>query len=187
MDAVDKILAQWGEARPDLDVRAMGPVGRLARLAHHFSGEMAKTFRAHGLNAAGFDVLATLRRTPSHALTAGELMVSMMITSGTMTNRIDQLEKAGLVCRTADPNDARKAVVKLTDQGQTLIDAALVDIDGLSHEEAAEKFTISADNLFSASSKDNLVRVEFSKNKLATVISLSEGTFLMGLFKMSLK
>ena len=127
MDAVDKILAQWGEARPDLDVRAMGPVGRLARLAHHFSGEMAKTFRAHGLNAAGFDVLATLRRTPSHALTAGELMVSMMITSGTMTNRIDQLEKAGLVCRTADPNDARKAVVKLTDQGQTLIDAALVD------------------------------------------------------------
>lgn len=127
MDAVDKILAQWGEARPDLDVRAMGPVGRLARLAHHFSGEMAKTFRAHGLNAAGFDVLATLRRTPRHALTAGELMASMMITSGTMTNRIDQLEKAGLVCRTADPNDARKAVVKLTDQGQTLIDAALVD------------------------------------------------------------
>lgn len=127
MDAVDNILAQWRKARPDLDVVAMGAVGRVSRIAHHFSNEMGKTFSKHGLNAAGFDVLATLRRTPPHALSAGELMASMMITSGTMTNRIDQLEKAGLVCRTSDPNDARKAVVRLTDQGQNLIDIALVD------------------------------------------------------------
>lgn len=127
MDAVDRILSQWHIARPDLDVSAMGPVGRLGRLAHHFSRETGEVFARHGLNAAGFDVLATLRRSPPHALTAGDLMTSMMITSGTMTNRIDQLAKAGLVCRTADPDDARKTVIQLTGKGFELIDKVLVD------------------------------------------------------------
>lgn len=127
MDAIDRILTQWHLARPDLDVSAMGPVSRLNRLALQFSRKMGNTFAEHGLNAAGFDVLATLRRSPPHALSAGELMSAMMITSGTMTNRIDQLAKAGLVCRTADPDDARKAVIKLTEQGFELIDKALAD------------------------------------------------------------
>lgn len=126
-DAVDRILDQWSQARPDLNVSAMGPIGRLGRLAHHFSREMGEIFALHGLNAAGFDVLATLRRSPPHALTAGKLMTSMMITSGTMTNRVDQLAKAGLVCRTADPEDARRAVIKLTQAGFDLIDTMLAD------------------------------------------------------------
>lgn len=125
MDAVDQILAQWNAARPDLNVRAMGPLGRFKRVAQIFNREMSVTFEKYGLNAAGFDVLATLRRTPPHALSAGELMSSMMITSGTMTNRIDQLAKSGLVRRTADPKDARKAVVQLTEAGRSLIDQAV--------------------------------------------------------------
>jgi len=60
-------------------------------------------------------------------LSPGELMASMMITSGTMTNRIDQLAKQGLVTRTTDPNDARRAVVKLTKKGFDLIDAAVAE------------------------------------------------------------
>tara|TARA_R100001369_G_scaffold91387_1_gene132557 strand:- start:1687 stop:2187 length:501 start_codon:yes stop_codon:yes gene_type:complete len=128
MDAVDRILKQWCIARPDLDVGPMGPIGRLSRVAHGLSRSMATTFAHHGLNAAGFDLLATLRRSPRpHALPAGELMSSMMITSGTMTNRIDQLVKAGLVERRADPDDARRAVVTLTPQGFDLIDKAIAD------------------------------------------------------------
>src|SRR5690606_31756607 len=50
----------------------------------------------------------------------------------------------------------------------------------LTDELAAEKLTVSADNRFSANSKESLVLVEFSKNKLAIVISRSEGTFLIG-------
>ena len=42
------------------------------------------------------------------------------------------------------------------------------------------KFITSADNLFCASSKDNLVRVLFSKKRLAMVMSRNEGTFLIG-------
>src|SRR5205085_451840 len=53
-------------------------------------------------------------------------------------------------------------------------------------DELAVKFSESADKRFSASSKDMRVRVEFSKNKLTTVISRSEGTFLTGRCKTSL-
>ena len=51
---------------------------------------------------------------------------------------------------------------------------------------AAEKLITSAESLFSASSKDRRVRVLFSKNKLAIVISLREGTFLIGRLMTSL-
>lgn len=126
MDAVDRILQQWRQARPDLDVSGMGPIGRLSRVFHHNSRRMGETFARHGMNAAGFDVLATLRRAePPHALSPGELMNAMMITSGTMTNRIEQLAKQGLVTRIADPKDARRAVVKLTRKGGDLIDMAI--------------------------------------------------------------
>ena len=147
MDAVDKILEQWRQARPDLDATAMGPVGRLSRVFHHNARRMGETFAKYGLNAAGFDVLATLRRSgPPHALSPGELMASMMITSGTMTNRIEQLAKAGLVTRTSDNKDARRAVVKLTPKGFDLIEDAIADhvetqqalLAALSEEEVAQ-------------------------------------------------
>jgi len=128
MDAVDQILRQWGEARPDLDVAPMGVVGRISRISRHMSRAMEETFAAHGLNGPGFDVLATLRRSrPPHALSPGELIAQMMISSGTMTNRIDQLELAGLVTRSVNPRDARGAIVGLTDGGFAVIDAAVTD------------------------------------------------------------
>lgn len=106
----------------------MGPLGRLGRVRHHAGRRMEETFARHGLNAAGFDVLATLRRAPPpHALTPGALMDQMMITSGTMTNRIDQLAKAGLVSRAPDPSDARRALIALTPQGFALIERVLDD------------------------------------------------------------
>jgi DNA-binding MarR family transcriptional regulator len=147
MDDVDKILDQWRDQRPDLDTSAMGPIGRLVRLAQLLSRQMGKTFAHYDLNISSFDVLATLRRSaPPHRLSAGELMASMMITSGTMTNRIDQLEKVGLVSRTPDPNDARRALVGLTPQGYALIDQAIAShvetqtdlVSGLTEKELAQ-------------------------------------------------
>ena len=54
-------------------------------------------------------------------------MANTMVTSGTMTNRIDQLVKAGLVERIQNPNDGRSVLVGLTRQGRKVIDAAVAD------------------------------------------------------------
>ncbi|WP_420346645.1 MarR family winged helix-turn-helix transcriptional regulator [Pelagibius sp.] len=126
MDHVDRILAQWRRERPDLDVDPMGLIGRTKRLALFLTRGMEKTWADYGLNDASFDVLATLRRSgPPFRLSPGALMASTMVTSGTMTNRIDQLEKAGLVERARNPEDGRSFLIALTDKGFDVIDAAV--------------------------------------------------------------
>ena len=128
MDHVDQILKQWNRERPDLDVDPMGLIGRVKRLYHHLCQEMEKTFAEHGLNLASFDVLATLRRSGEpYRMSPSELMASTMVTSGTMTNRIDQLVKSGYVERISNPTDGRSFLIGMTDEGFAVIDAAVTD------------------------------------------------------------
>ena len=125
-DAVDQILAQWHKERPDLDVSPMGTIGRTTRLASHLKKAIGKTFAKFGLNPGEFDVLATLRRAGHpYQLSPTELFKSMMVSSGTMTHRIDRLEKAELVLRVPDPSDRRGTLIQLTDKGFSLIEAAV--------------------------------------------------------------
>ena len=147
MDHVDKILEQWHRERPELSIAPMGTIGRIKRIHQHLMLGMAKTWAAHGLNAASFDVLATLRRSGSpYALSPGELMASTMVTSGTMTNRIDQLAKAGLIERVRNPADGRGFLVSLTNKGVEIIDAAVTEhvstqanlVSALSDDERAQ-------------------------------------------------
>ena len=126
MDKVDKIIEQWKSERPELDVSSMALIGRFKRINQCLTVEMNKTFMAHGLNLATFDVLATLRRSGApYALSPNDLIASTMVTSGTMTNRIDQLVKAGLVERIKNSNDKRSVVVSLTHKGFAVIDPTL--------------------------------------------------------------
>lgn len=122
MDHVDFILGQWRQERPDLDVRAMGVIGRVGHLYFAYMKPMEQTFARFGLNAAKFDVLATLRRAGApHCLSAGALMKATMVASGTMTNRIDRLEADGLVSRSTNPEDSRSFLIALTEKGFALI------------------------------------------------------------------
>lgn len=126
MDKVDRIVSQWQQERPDLDVGSMELIGRFKRIGQFLGLEMTKTFADYGLNAANFDVLATLRRSGApYALSPNELINSTMVTSGTMTNRIDQLVKSGLVERIRNKEDARSVVVSLSNKGIKLIDSML--------------------------------------------------------------
>ncbi|MFG0314495.1 MAG: MarR family winged helix-turn-helix transcriptional regulator [Phycisphaerales bacterium] len=128
MNHVDRILEQWGRARPDLDVKPMGLTGRLKRIARILEREMEPVFAAHGLNLASFDVLATLLRSGEpYQLSPGELIENTMVTSGTMTNRIDQLVKGGLVERVPNPDDGRSVHIALTKKGKRVIDRAIED------------------------------------------------------------
>lgn len=71
-------------------------------------------------------MLATLRRSGApFALTPTRLYEATMVTSGTMTSRLDRLERQGWIRREPDPNDRRGTLVVLTADGRRLIDAAV--------------------------------------------------------------
>jgi DNA-binding MarR family transcriptional regulator len=127
-DHVDLVLGQWARQRPDLDASPMAVIGRIKRLNHLLEGELRRIFAAHGLDAASFDVLATLRRSdPPHKLTPARLMQASMVTSGAVSQRLDRLEADGLVSRSRSEADARVVHVELTEVGRALIDRVLPD------------------------------------------------------------
>lgn len=124
-DTIDKVLEQWRDARPDLDASALAVVGRILRLAGHMELRANQVLNEFDLPVGGFDVLGALRRAGKpYALTPTELTRSTMLTSGAMTNRIDRLEKQGLVERRRDSKDRRSLQVCLTRKGIKVIDAA---------------------------------------------------------------
>lgn len=127
-DHVDGILSQWAAERPDLDVSAMAVLGRLARAARLADARLGVTFAAHGLDAASFDVLATLRRSGEpFRLTPTEIQQSAMVTSSAIAQRLNRLERDGLVLRGPNAADGRGTVVTLTREGRAVIDRALPD------------------------------------------------------------
>ena len=128
-DEVDDIVARWRTERPDLDVAPLQVLSRVSRLARHLDRARRAAFASHGLQSWEFDVLSALRRQGRpYQLSPGALLRITLVTSGTMTNRIDRLEQAGLVGRHPDPQDKRGVLVRLTPAGQTRVDAALADL-----------------------------------------------------------
>ena len=128
-DEVDRIVAAWRRERPDLDVRPLEVLSRVMRLSRHLERERAAAFAHLGLESWEFDVLAALRRSgPPYQLSPSQLIASTLVTSGTMTNRIDRLTERGLVTRTPDPADGRGVIVRITAEGRARVDAALADL-----------------------------------------------------------
>lgn len=123
MDAIDKVVEQWAQEKPDLDTQPMAMMGRLMRIAKYMESEVAKLHKRYDLKLGEFDVLATLRRSGQpYRLTPSELIDSMMLTSGAMTNRLDKLETKDLIAREHSKEDRRSVTVQLTEQGLILID-----------------------------------------------------------------
>jgi DNA-binding MarR family transcriptional regulator len=125
-DAVDHIMNQWRRERPDLDPSPMGLIGRLARCEMLLRRKLDETFERFGMTSWEFDVLATLRRAGHpYSLAPTALYSSLMVTSGTMTHRLQRLEKVGLVERVKSSEDLRSMLVQLTEAGLNLINQAV--------------------------------------------------------------
>lgn len=127
MDRATKAAEQWAQERPDLETGPMVLLGRLGEAALIITRDrLNPVFASFGLQPGEFDVLATLRRSGApYALTPTTLYEAMMISSGSMTNRIDRLEKSGLVERRPNPIDGRGTLVGLTAKGLATIDKAV--------------------------------------------------------------
>jgi DNA-binding MarR family transcriptional regulator len=144
MDHVDRILEQWRNERPDLDLSPMDVFGRIGVLARVLTPMTEAVAIERGLRQGEFDVLTALRRVGSpYTLIPSELSDMLMMSRAGMTNRLDRLEAAGLVERTLDPADRRSFRISLTEAGLKLVDEAMTEhaanlhrlAKGLSEEE----------------------------------------------------
>jgi DNA-binding MarR family transcriptional regulator len=121
-DEVDRLIADWKRERPDLDISPFAVLSRISRISRNLD-----------LETSGFDVLAALRRSGDpYQLSPGALMQETLVTSGTMTNRLDRLEELKLITRQPDPDDGRGSLVTLTASGMRAVDKAL---EGLLEQE----------------------------------------------------
>ncbi|MEU7858827.1 MarR family transcriptional regulator [Nonomuraea sp. NPDC049141] len=128
-DEVDRLVAAWRTERPDLDVEPLQVLSRVSRLAKHLDRARRAAFAEHDLEPWEFDVLTALRRAGKpYELSPGALIRATLVTSGTMTNRIDRLAQASLVRRRPDPEDRRGVLVSLTESGVARVDAAFADL-----------------------------------------------------------
>ena len=134
-DEVDRLVEAWRRERGDLDLRPMEVLSRVTRLSHHLDRARRQAFAEHGIESWEFDVLAALRRAGKpYQLSPGRLLKETLVTSGTMTNRVDRLAARGLVERLPAPQDRRGVLVRLTTAGRSTVDGAL---EGLLRREQA--------------------------------------------------
>ena len=125
-DEVDRIVGAWVRERPDLDFAPLQVLSRVGRLARHLDRARRTAFMASGLESWEFDVLSALRRAGSpYQLSPKTLLQQTLVSSGTMTNRIDRLVTRSLVERRTDPNDGRGILVTMTVDGRQRVDTAI--------------------------------------------------------------
>jgi DNA-binding MarR family transcriptional regulator len=125
-DEVDRIVDAWERERPDLDFAPLQVLSRVGRLARHLERARRTAFAASDLELWEFDVLSALRRAGApYQLSPKALLQQTLVSSGTMTNRIDRLVERELVQRATDPNDGRGILVVMTERGRDRVDSAI--------------------------------------------------------------
>ena len=125
-DEVDRIVEAWKRERPGLDFSPLQVLSRVGRLARHLDRARRAAFTASELESWEFDVLSALRRAGRpYQLSPKSLLQQTLVSSGTMTNRIDRLVEMHLVERRTDPHDGRGILVVMTPTGRTRVDTAI--------------------------------------------------------------
>jgi DNA-binding MarR family transcriptional regulator len=128
-DEVDRIVEAWARERTDLDFSPLQVLSRVARLSKHLDRARRQAFAASGLEPWEFDVLAALRRAGApYQLSPKALLQQTLVSSGTMTNRIDRLVERGLVERHTDPHDGRGVLVVMSAGGREVVDSAISEL-----------------------------------------------------------
>ena len=151
-DHVDRFLDSIRDELPEIDLAVEGIVDRINGLSRRIKRMMDETLNERSLTWGEWKVLGLLRRSPGHRRSPGYLAVHAELSSGAMTNRLDNLEKAGLIRRLPDPNDRRAIQVELTDDGDQAYS------ESMAAQAAKEALIASALNAKEKDELNNLLR-----------------------------
>jgi DNA-binding MarR family transcriptional regulator len=125
-DQIDALVGQWAAQDPELDLTTMARVARLLAVARAIDAAIAARAAEAGLDVAEGDILFTLRRAGApHRLAPSAISAALLVSSGTLTNRLDRLERKGLIRRVPHPTDRRSTEVELTPRALKLVDAGV--------------------------------------------------------------
>ena len=125
-DHIDRLIAKWKREAPEYDLAPVEVIGRAGRIMEFVDRALESKFEEFGISRASFDVLATLRRAgPPYRLLQRDLMQSLLRTSGSISVRIDALEREELVRREQHEEDRRSTFVALTEKGSKLLQSII--------------------------------------------------------------
>ncbi|MEM8812038.1 MAG: MarR family transcriptional regulator [Pseudomonadota bacterium] len=107
----------------DRERRAIRLWLRLARTSRRIEAEVsAQLQKTFGVRFVRFDLLSQLYRAPERSLSVGALGASLVAPSGNISSLLDRMEADGLVRRVPDPEDRRRYLIRMTDQGLAQFD-----------------------------------------------------------------
>ncbi|WP_153705549.1 MarR family winged helix-turn-helix transcriptional regulator [Eikenella exigua] len=121
IDVVGYITDHWKKFDHRLDTSGTEIIGRIIRIGSIISQLVDENLANYKLTVGEFDVLAALLREPNQTLTPKQIQDLVLISSGGLTNRINKLEKKGLVQRILNPEDRRSWLINLLPKCETLI------------------------------------------------------------------
>lgn len=125
-DAIDEFVREWAAEWPGLDASHLETVGRIWRISEHLRRGFDQGLKPLGLTWENFDLIASLRRQGKpYRMRPSDLAAACLVTSGAITNRLNQVERLGLVERGPDPTDRRAVQVALTPKGLALTDEVI--------------------------------------------------------------
>jgi DNA-binding MarR family transcriptional regulator len=109
------VAANW----PQIDPEVEGIVVRAEKIHRHFQEAFRASLGEAGLTKEEWKVLMALHDSVrSH----GWLCQDLDVSTGAMTNRLDKLERRGLIRRAPDPHDRRGVLLELTETGQSQLE-----------------------------------------------------------------
>jgi DNA-binding MarR family transcriptional regulator len=114
-DRIDAFLDRL-EGIPGLDYDVEGIVDRINSLRNRFRHALEETLKQHDLTWGEWKVLGSLILGDCDS--PGELATGLELSTGAMTNRLDNLEQAGFIKRAPDPSDRRAVKIELTEAGR---------------------------------------------------------------------
>jgi DNA-binding MarR family transcriptional regulator len=110
------VAANW----PQIDPEVEGIVVRVEKIHRQFQEAFRASLGDAGLTKEEWKVIIALHDSVrSH----GWLCQDLDVSTGAMTNRLDKLERRGLIRRAPDPHDRRGVLLELTGTGRSQLEA----------------------------------------------------------------
>jgi DNA-binding MarR family transcriptional regulator len=133
-DSIERVIGGWAVTRPELDVSPIAVIARVFRLAGALQPRLDAVLGRYGVRTGDFAVLATLVRVGEPRVSQSRLSSELALTAGTISVRLDRLERAGVIARERGAEDQRQTLVELTTKGRALFEACVDDHLANSHE-----------------------------------------------------